>query len=43
VYKSAYNNNNSSILSDNVMEKEAEKKLKYKNLRIEIQRMWNME
>jgi hypothetical protein len=24
------------------MEKEAEKKLKYKNLRIEIQRMWNM-
>jgi hypothetical protein len=24
------------------MQKEAEKKLKYKNLSIEIQRMWNM-
>ena len=26
----------------NVVQKEAEKKLKYKNLRIEIQRMWNL-
>ena len=26
----------------NVVQKEAEKKLKYKSLRIEIQRMWNM-
>jgi hypothetical protein len=26
----------------NVMQKEAKKKLKYKNLSIEIQRMWNM-
>jgi hypothetical protein len=31
------NNNN-----NNVIQKEAEKKLKYKNLSIEIQRMWNM-
>jgi hypothetical protein len=32
-----------AIPSDNnVMQKEAEKKLKYKNLSIEIQRMWNM-
>jgi stage III sporulation protein SpoIIIAA len=32
-----------AIPSDkNVIQKEAEKKLKYKNLRIEIQRMWNM-
>jgi hypothetical protein len=32
-----------SILSDKkVIQKEAEKKLKYKNLSIEIQRMWNM-
>jgi hypothetical protein len=43
------NNNNSNllivvvILSDrNVIQKEAEKKLKYKNLSIEIQRLWNM-
>jgi hypothetical protein len=26
----------------NVIQKESEKKLKYKNLSIEIQRMWNM-
>jgi hypothetical protein len=32
-----------AIPSDkNVIQKEAEKKLKYKNLNIEIQRMWNM-
>jgi hypothetical protein len=32
-----------AILSDrNVIQKESEKKLKYKNLSIEIQRMWNM-
>jgi hypothetical protein len=32
-----------AIPSDrNVIQKEAEKKLKYKNLSIEIQRMWNM-
>jgi hypothetical protein len=32
-----------AIASDkNVIQKEAEKKLKYKNLSIEIQRMWNM-
>jgi hypothetical protein len=32
-----------TIPSDmNVIEKEAEKKLKYKNLSIEIQLMWNM-
>jgi hypothetical protein len=32
-----------AIPSDkNVTQKEAEKKLKYKNLSIEIQRMWNM-
>jgi hypothetical protein len=32
-----------AIPSDkNVIEKEAEKKLKYKNLSIDIQRMWNM-
>jgi hypothetical protein len=32
-----------AIPSDkNVIQQEAEKKLKYKNLSIEIQRMWNM-
>jgi hypothetical protein len=32
-----------AIPSDkNVLQKETEKKLKYKNLSIEIQRMWNM-
>jgi hypothetical protein len=32
-----------TIPSDkNVIQKEAENKLKYKNLTIEIQRMWNM-
>jgi hypothetical protein len=32
-----------AIPSDkNVIQKEAKKKLKYKNLRIDIQRMWNM-
>jgi hypothetical protein len=32
-----------AIPSDkNVIQKEAEKKLKYKSLSIEIQRMWNM-
>jgi hypothetical protein len=29
-------------LDRNVTQKESEKKLKYKNLSIEIQRMWNM-
>jgi hypothetical protein len=32
-----------TIKSDrNVTQKESEKKLKYKNLSVEIQRMWNM-
>jgi hypothetical protein len=31
-----------AIPSDDVIQKEAEKKLQYKNLSIEIQRMWNM-
>jgi hypothetical protein len=34
------NNNNNN--NNNVIHKEAEKKLKYKNLSIEIKRMWNM-
>jgi hypothetical protein len=29
-------------LGKNIIQKEAEKKLKYKNQSIEIQRMWNM-
>ena len=43
-----YNNNNNTlidvaILADrNVVQKEAEKKLKYESLCIEIQRMWNL-
>jgi len=44
-----YNNNNNNILIDvvisgdrNVSKKEAEKILKYKDLTIEIQRMWNV-
>jgi hypothetical protein len=43
------NNNNNNKLIDvaipadrNVVQKEAEKKLKYKSLCIEIQRMWNL-
>jgi hypothetical protein len=37
------NNNNTDRCSNrNVIQKESEKKLKYKNLSIEIQRMWNM-
>jgi hypothetical protein len=43
------NKDRHSLLTDvpipsdrNVIQKEAEKKLKYKNLSIEIQRMWNM-
>ena len=35
-----YNNNNSN--NNNVIKKEAEKILKYKDLTIEIQRMWNV-
>jgi hypothetical protein len=45
VYKSAlctHNNNNNKKKKKNVIQKEAEKKLKYKNLSIEIQRIWNM-
>jgi hypothetical protein len=37
--KTSNNNNNNN---NNVIKKEAEKKLKYKNLNIEIQRMWSM-
>ena len=37
------NNNNVAIPADrNVVQKEAEKKLKYNSLCIEIQRMWNL-
>ena len=35
------NNNNNNNINNNV-QKEAEKKLKYKSLCIEIQRMWNL-
>jgi len=38
-----YNNNNNNKPADrNVVQKEAEKKLKYKSLFIEIQRLWNL-
>ena len=36
-----YNNNNNNN-NNNVIKKEAEKTLKYKDLTIEIQRMWNV-
>ena len=36
------NNNNVIIIIINVIKKEAEKILKYKDLTIEIQRMWNV-
>jgi hypothetical protein len=36
------NNNNNKPSDKNVNQKVAEKKLKYKNLSIEIQRVWNM-
>jgi hypothetical protein len=36
------NNNNNNIGDRNVVQKEAEKILKYKDLTIEIQRMWNV-
>jgi hypothetical protein len=35
-------NNNNTNNNNNVIQKDAEKKLKYKNLSTEIQRMWNM-
>jgi hypothetical protein len=37
-----FNNNNNKFLETNVIMKEAEKILKYKELIIEIQRMWNV-
>jgi hypothetical protein len=37
-----YNNNNNNNNNNNVVKKEAEKILKYKDLTIEIQRMWNV-
>jgi len=36
------NNNNNKPADRNVVQKEAKKKLKYKSLCIEIQRMWNL-
>jgi hypothetical protein len=36
------NNNNNKPADRNAVQKEAEKKLKYKSLCIEIQRMWNL-
>ena len=36
------NNNNNKPADRNVVQKEAEKKLKYKSLFIEIQRLWNL-
>jgi hypothetical protein len=32
----------SNTIGNNVIQKESEKKLKYENLSIEIQQMWNM-
>jgi len=37
-----FNNNNNNNNNNNVIKKEAEKILKYKDLTIEIQRMWNV-
>jgi hypothetical protein len=43
MHNSNNNNNNVAIPGDsNVVQKEAEKILKYKDLTIEIQRMWNV-
>jgi 3-deoxy-D-manno-octulosonic acid (KDO) 8-phosphate synthase len=39
--KLLYNNNNNNN-NNNVVQKEGEKKLKYKSLCIEMQRMWNL-
>jgi hypothetical protein len=40
--RSAETINNNKKKKKNVIQKEAEKKLKYKNISIEIQRMWNV-